>query len=178
MHMYRGLSDQQHNRHHQMHFHRHRPSVPYAHNPIINRAQPMKASHRLQEERRGSTPSPTRIDGGIGSFDPIAGDHYENFHTNSLGRGKNRNNHGNRNSSLKALVMHGSCSPLLGYETQYGYILSETCFCFKYGKKYNQFSFIGSKKHCFSVFIFFLSYYNYFVCSFSCSALNSSRSSS
>ena len=68
------------------------------------------SSYRLVIQRRGSTPSPNRLNPAISSTSLLSNDVYEDFHTNSLGRGQNRSV---VKDHFNDLSLHRSISPLL-----------------------------------------------------------------
>ena len=81
-----------------------------AHNTKTCGTQSGHSSFRLVIKRRGSTPSPNRLNPGISSTSLLSNDLYEDFHTNSLGRGQNRSV---LKEHLNDLALHRSISPLL-----------------------------------------------------------------
>ena len=108
--IFRGLPGNHQDRPYQRPFYRRQTSVPYVINPMSNKAPSRGGGYRIQEKRRGSTPSPT----GLSSCSLLSGDIYDNFHTNSLGRGQTiHSSSSTRKDHFNDMVLHGSSSPLL-----------------------------------------------------------------
>ena len=87
-----------------------RPSDPYPHNTKSSGTQSGMGTYRLVVKRRGSTPSPNRLNPGVSSTSLLSNDVYEDFHTNSLGRGQSKNV---CKDHFNDLALHRSISPLL-----------------------------------------------------------------
>ena len=85
-----------------------RPSDPYSHNTKSSGTQ--SGRYRLVVKRRGSTPSPNRLNPGVSSTSLLSNDLYEDFHTNSLGRGQSKTM---CKDHFNDLALHRSISPLL-----------------------------------------------------------------
>ena len=83
---------------------------PYSLNTKTCGTQSGLGSYRLVIQRRGSTPSPNRLNPGISSTSLLSNDQYEDFHTNSLGRGQNKMM---GKDQFNDLALHRSISPLL-----------------------------------------------------------------
>ena len=88
-----------------------RPSDIYPHNMKSSGTQSGMGTYRLVvAKRRGSTPSPNRLNPGVSSTSLLSNDLYEDFHTNSLGRGQSKNV---CKDHFNDLALHRSISPLL-----------------------------------------------------------------
>ena len=87
-----------------------RPSDPYTPNMKSSATQSGPGTYRLVVKRRGSTPSPNRLNPGVSSTSLLSNDLYEDFHTNSLGRGQSKNM---CKDHFNDLALHRSISPLL-----------------------------------------------------------------
>ena len=92
---------------------RQRPSEFYSLNPKNSGTQSIRGSYHLPVKRRGSTPSPNRLYPGVSSCSLLSGDLYDDFHTNSLGRGQTKNSRNVRNDHFNDIALHGSTSPLV-----------------------------------------------------------------
>ena len=92
---------------------RQRLPEPYSLNPKSSGNQSIRGSYDFPVKRRGSTPSPNRLNPGVSSCSLLSGDLYDNFNTNSLGRGQAQNSRNVHMDHLHDFVLHGSTSPLV-----------------------------------------------------------------
>lgn len=91
---------------------RHQLSVPYPNSSEITGTQSGTRSYRLVVQRRGSTPSPNRVHPDVSSRSLLPGDIYEDFRTNSLGRGKPIESRISYEEHVNDPALHRSTSPV------------------------------------------------------------------